>query len=163
MNQHPGMLCDCHHVYQVDINTSLMHSCNIKSYHNLGLLFESKKTRKTCERWNGRLPRRMRRRKAARCVHAESWKAVSTLNCAFHPTPVSRRSTEECMTADRELSAQVILRSFAGQLFSQVQHVFGPTDFPGLQWQVHDHSGSMMQSRHVSDDLTAVCLKVGQF
>ena len=77
------------------------------------LLFESKKTRKTCERWNGRLPRRMRRRKAARCVHAESWKAVSTLNCAFHPTPVSRRSTEECMTADRKLAAQVILRSFA--------------------------------------------------
>ena len=76
------------------------------------LLFESKKTRKTCERWNGRLPRRMRRRKAARCVHAESWKAVSTLNRAFHPTPVSRRSTEECMTADRELAAQVILRSF---------------------------------------------------
>ena len=37
--------------------------------------------------------------------------AVSTLNratpCAFHPTPVSRRSTEECMTADRELATQV--------------------------------------------------------
>ena len=67
----------------------------------------------------------------------EKQHAVSTLNRAapraFHPTPVSRRSTEECMTADRELSAQVILRSFAGQLFSQVQHVFGPTDFPGLQ------------------------------
>ena len=92
------------------------------------LLFESKKTRKTCERWNGRLSRRMRRRKAARCVHAESWKAVSTLNRAFHPTPVSRRSTEECMTADRELAAQVILRSFA---FLEANTFSDQRTFPG--------------------------------
>ena len=163
MNQHPGMLCDCHHVYQADIKTSLMHSCKIKSYHNSSVWIQEdkkdlRKMKRTspashaaaksstlCPRWI-----------VKSCVHAESCFSSHTSVPAFHRGMHDGRS-ETSSTGHPSLEVS------RGNFLFGGQHVFGPTDFPGFQWQVHDHSGSMMQSRHVSDDLTAVCLKVGQF